>query len=75
MFISSPFWCHRPSAWPVRVGPCDSSRSGPSGSRLGSRFPSSPGLQRETPIDAAEPGPIAGDPDAYPEGIVNVSSF
>ena len=27
------------------------------------------------PIDAAEPGPIAGDPDTHPEGIVNVSSF
>jgi hypothetical protein len=26
-------------------------------------------------LAAAEPGPIAGDPDAYPEGIVNVSSF
>ena len=23
----------------------------------------------------AEPGPITGDPDAYPEGIVNVSGL
>ena len=26
-------------------------------------------------IAAAEPGPIPGDPDAFPEGIVNVSTF
>ena len=37
MFISSPFRCHRPSARPVHVVPRDSSRSGPSASRLGSR--------------------------------------
>jgi hypothetical protein len=23
----------------------------------------------------AEPGPISGDPDTYPEGIVNVASL
>jgi len=26
-------------------------------------------------IDTWEPGPIPGDPDSFPEGIVNVSTF
>ena len=30
---------------------------------------------RRAILSAAEPGPIAGDPDGFPEGIVNVSTF
>ncbi len=35
----------------------------------------SPADVRAALISLAEPGPITGDPDAYPEGIVNVSSL
>jgi subtilisin family serine protease len=34
-----------------------------------------PAQVRAALVAAAEPGPIAGDPDAYPEGVVNVSGF
>ena len=34
-----------------------------------------PAQVRAALIAAAEPGPIPGDPDAFPEGIVNVSTF
>jgi subtilisin len=34
-----------------------------------------PAQVRTALIAAAEPGPIPGDPDTYPEGIVNVSTF
>ena len=26
-------------------------------------------------LAAVEPGPIPGDPDSYPEGVLNVSTF
>ena len=35
----------------------------------------SPADVRAALISLAEPGPIPGDPDAYPEGIVNVSTL
>jgi subtilisin family serine protease len=35
----------------------------------------SPASVKAALLAAAEPGPITGDPDTYPEGIVNVSSF
>jgi subtilisin len=34
-----------------------------------------PAQVRTALLAATEPGPITGDPDTYPEGIVNVSSF
>lgn len=34
-----------------------------------------PAQVRASLIAAEEPGPITGDPDAYPEGIVNVSTL
>jgi subtilisin family serine protease len=34
-----------------------------------------PAQVRAALVAAAEPGPIPGDPDAFPEGIVNVSTF
>jgi subtilisin family serine protease len=34
-----------------------------------------PAQVRAALLAAAEPGPIPGDPDAYPEGVVNVSGF
>lgn len=35
----------------------------------------SPSAVRARLLGAAEPGPIAGDPDAYPEPLLNVSGF
>jgi subtilisin len=35
----------------------------------------SPATVRAALISLAEPGPIPGDPDTYPEGIVNVSTL
>lgn len=34
-----------------------------------------PARVRATIVAAAEPGPIPGDPDRYPEGVLNVSTF
>ncbi len=47
-------------------------RSGPSPSWAGELIGREDVRKRE-PTDAAEPGPITGDPDTYPEGIENVS--
>lgn len=35
----------------------------------------SPARVRARLLAAAEPGPIAGDPDAYPEGVLNIARF
>ncbi len=35
----------------------------------------SPAEIRQRIIDAAQPGPIAGDPDSFPEGVLDISTF
>ena len=35
----------------------------------------SPSWVRDRLLETAEPGPIAGDPDAFPEGVLDVSGF
>jgi hypothetical protein len=37
--------------------------------------PATPADVKAALLAATDPGPITGDPDTYPEGIVNVSSF
>ncbi len=49
--------------------------SGAAGLIKAKRPYASPTAVRTRLLDAAEPGPIAGDPDAFPEGLLNVAGF
>ena len=79
MFVSSPFRSQLPSVRPVSVGhatPHDEDHQNAwQPVSILAWPPEGDPIDRETRIDAAEPGPITGDPDTYPEGIENVSSF